>query len=289
MRSNLVAAAFVALLTVTSNARAQDKKVDICVGNFEEAQLKEKRGKLVEARELYAMCAAASCPSLVRTDCAAKRDRLDRATPTITIVVRDAAGRDLDATITVDGKPFSGDRTRAQPIDPGPHVVTYTAPGKQPIDENVSVYEGEQGRVVSITAKDAPAASSTTAPSPASAEQAGGAPKKSLVGPLIIGGVGVAGVAVGVVFQILSSSEQSKSEEFNAKANDPAQAPDDKTRKEFQSASDSRHSAAKNDQTLSLISFIGGVVFIGGAVLWYVLEPAELQKTGWIAPDVYRF
>lgn len=130
-----------ASLFASGLARAQPKPVDACVANFEEAQLKEKRTKLVEASELYGACADPKCPSLVRGDCEAKRAEIIRRIPTATITVRDASGRDVDAKIEVDGKPLTGDRTRARPIDPGEHVVRYTVEGAEPGSEKITLFE----------------------------------------------------------------------------------------------------------------------------------------------------
>jgi len=104
---------------------------------------------------------------------------------------------------------------------------------------------------------------------------------------IIVGGVGILGLLAAGGVQILANNEQSKSEEFNTKANDPVQAPDDKTRKEFQSASDSRHSAAKNDQLIAIITAAGGVVLLGvGIVLFFTAPSGKSSGKASIVPAV---
>src|SRR5262249_38147303 len=132
VRAASFAVAFLLLASLAPNAHAQGAApIEKCTGNFEEAQLKEKRGKLVEAEQLYGACADAICPAMLRNDCTAERAEIAQRIPTATIVIRDASGNDVDAKVEIDGKPLT-DRAHAQPIDPGEHSVTYTVVGRGP-------------------------------------------------------------------------------------------------------------------------------------------------------------
>jgi len=288
MRRRAWAGFAIALVVLLSrDVRAQKKSVDICVANFEEAQLKEKRGKLVGARDLYAACADPKCPTLVRTDCTAKRDEIDRTIPTMTIVVRDAAGTDIaDAKLAIDGEPFTRDRSRAFPVDPGEHVITYTVPGKPPADEKITIYEGEKARLVAITAK-APTTKSpspqTASATPAATPDTGG---RSLVVPLIVAGVGVVFVAAAIGLEITAQSDETAAEGYAAKAEEAGQASDEKSRNEFLASSSSRHDAAKRDQLFAIIAGSAGLVAVGIGVVLYFVQPA--RKNTAFAPWVTR-
>jgi hypothetical protein len=247
--------------------------IEKCTGNFEEAQLKEKRGKLVEAEQLYAACADSQCPSMIRSDCSLKRDEIIRRIPTITIVIRDASGNDVTGYVEVDGKPVQ-DRTRAQPIDPGEHTVGYRAEGQKPATQKITVVEGEKARVITITAqagKDVPQSAGTpgsTAPTTTEGP--------SIVGPVILGSVGLLALFTGIGLQVYANSEDDKAKEFQAKGEDPANI---NNRQEFLTAADSRKDSAQNNQRLAIVAGVTGFVFIAGGVTWFLLSRASSKKS----------
>jgi hypothetical protein len=109
---------------VASSASAQSsapQSRQTCLKAFEDAQLEQKRGKLVLARKLFNDCSEAACPSQLREDCSRKQDELDKATPTATFVVRDAADNEIsNALVKIDGTPLSVAPGHALPIDPAP-------------------------------------------------------------------------------------------------------------------------------------------------------------------------
>lgn len=283
-----------ASLLFASTAHAQGMSIEKCTGNFEEAQLKEKRGKLIEAELLYAACADPKCPGMIRSDCSAKRDEMTRRIPTITVVVRDASGNDLTAYVEIDGHPIT-DRAHAQPIDPGDHVVNYRADGKRPATQKITVVEGEKARVINITAREGsePAASSVepakaattptqpSQPTPATQETSGGG---SIVAPIIVGSVGVLALIAGVGVQLAALSEDQKARDFEAQAQDPDVS--STNRAEFTQASQTRKDAAKNDQTIAILLGAGGLVLIGtGVVLYFVTRPSP-KKASLFVPVV---
>jgi hypothetical protein len=275
-------------LFVATVAQAQGMPVEKCTGNFEEAQLKEKRGKLVEAEQLYAACATSKCPTMITTDCSAKRDEMIRRIPTITVVVRDASGSDLESYVEIDGKPVQ-DRAHAQPIDPGEHVVNYRASGRKPSSQKITVVEGEKARVITITAGDGKDAEPVVPSAPGQEHSPSPAQRPpeshSIVAPVILGSIGVIALLAGVGLQVMAQNEDDRARDFFDRAKDPSVPPDQ--RDEFEQAGTSRREAAKNDQLLAIVVFSGGLVFIAsGIVLYFVTKPSPSPSKSAFAPLV---
>jgi hypothetical protein len=282
----VLASCFVATLAHAQGGGSVEK----CTGNFEEAQLKEKRGKLVEAEQLYAACAATSCPSMVRADCTAKRDEVQRRIPTVTIVVRDPSGNDVTAYVEIDGKPIA-DRAHAQAVDPGEHTIGYRAEGKKPATQKVTVVEGEKARVITLSTKDgvdAPArangeASTSTSTSTSQVASSDG---QTIVGPVIVGTAGVLLLGAAIVVQALAQNEDDKSQEFTRQANDPSTSAEN--RSTLLHAASSRRDAAERNQLVAIVGGIGGLLFIAGGVTWFLLtrpsKPASTSFAPMIAP-----
>src|SRR5580698_10702647 len=88
-------------------ARAADPTKQECVEANDAAQDLRQSGKLRQAREKLAICASASCPSVVRDDCMQRLAELDSAMPQVVFSARDASGNDLvDVKVTIDGAPL---------------------------------------------------------------------------------------------------------------------------------------------------------------------------------------
>ena len=177
-----------------SQAHWDDDGGNACVLTFERAQRARLHGELVEARARLPECLAEACPARVRDECTRMRVELDGAIPTAAFAVRDAAGLDLDASVSVDGAPVEVAGGRATAINPGPHVVTYTLAGEAPRTTHVRLYEGEKSRLIVLTAR----AQAPAAEVPGVAAE--GTHHTSW--PFVIGGAGVLLVATSVFFVI---------------------------------------------------------------------------------------
>ena len=68
MRSIIVALAG-ACASLPSPARGADKASLACIQAAEEGQAARDAGKLLHARELFAVCGARECPAVLRRDC----------------------------------------------------------------------------------------------------------------------------------------------------------------------------------------------------------------------------
>jgi hypothetical protein len=143
----------------------------------------------------------------VRKSCADWLTDVDRRLPTVVFraqaQAQGGAGADvLDARLSLDGEPLPhGLDGAAIAVDPGEHVVHFERDGSAPIDERVVVAEGEKGRV--ITGRFA---SSTVATVPVGSQASSPRKAESLV-PLILGGVGVVGVAGFVYFGVTAKGD----------------------------------------------------------------------------------
>jgi hypothetical protein len=152
------AATFIALATWPAPARADEKSA--CVTSFEEAQKLRKESKLGASREQLLQCVQQACPPVVRDYCRSWLEEVEKAQPTIVIVVRDAQGRDVsDVKITLDGRPVAAPVVgSALPIDPGEHALRFEHDASAPVDQKLIAREGEKLREVRVTFQDPPPA-----------------------------------------------------------------------------------------------------------------------------------
>lgn len=129
-------------------AQAADKQA--CIAGYEATQKLKKDGKLTEARKQALVCAQDGCPTTLRDECAGWAAELEKAMPTIVIVVTDADGKDVtDATVYVDGAKVAIDG-KALPVDPGTHKVRVEREGVATLEQDVVAHEGTKGKVVTL-------------------------------------------------------------------------------------------------------------------------------------------
>lgn len=154
-------------------------------------------------------------------------------------------------TVTLDGRPVSEALLNIErPIDPGAHQLSVTAPGSAPFREEFSMNEGER-RVVTLPpfAPRVVDERVVVAPRPTSA-----APARTWA--LVLGGVGVAGLGVGVTTGIVALGHRSNLEsECNPGC--PSSARDEL-------------SSYRSSRTVSFVSLgVGSVALGAGAYLWF--------------------
>lgn len=256
-----------ALAAAPRTARAQD--ADACINASESSVALRKAGKLIDARKALATCAAPACPDPVKTSCQERLLEIDRAVPSVVFEVKDAAGNDLPSVkISVDGQARDERVGTALSLDPGTHTFTFEAPGLPTSTKTLVVVEGAKDRTETVTlGTPAPAAPPTppAAPVPDQAPAPSGGSAQKTIG-LVVGGAGIAGLALGSVFGLMASSKWS-------------QAQTDK--------SETEKNTADSQATISTIGFIaGGVLFAGGAVLWLTAPSASSTSTVGLVPSV---
>jgi hypothetical protein len=192
-----------------------------------------------------------------------------------------------EANATVDA---DGETVGTTPLDdrvylnPGQHKLTVSKPGFQPVEQVVGVMAGSDMQLtVSLQAESPSARASTWNGNGEQATETRPVVHEGATGPghatsnaktigLIVGGAGVAGIAVGSIFGLLASSKWSSAK------NDCGQGCPDG------SPARSEESEASTDGTVSTIAFaIGGVALATGLVVYLTAPatpPAE-TASGW--------
>jgi hypothetical protein len=194
---------------VPSLAMADDKAA--CLEAAAKGQRLRGSHQLVEAREQMRACAAAQCPAVVQTDCARWLDEVEAALPTVVLAARGGTGVDLfDVKVTVDGKLVASKLDgEGAPMNAGPHTFHFEGADGTSVDQQVMIKEGEKNQVVSVVLGSIPAAVPGPAGLPETvpgAERATSSPWKTV--GWVVGGVGVAGLAVGTVFGLVAIGDK---------------------------------------------------------------------------------
>jgi hypothetical protein len=257
-----------------------DVTKDQCVTANGQAQELRRERKLSAAREQLHTCADPSCPAMVRDDCVKRLDELERAQPSVVFDVKDTRGADvIDVRVSMEGQTLTEHLDgSAMRVDPGVHVFTFEVTGQPAVTEKLLVREGEVGRRESVVI---PLPASAPAHTPLASEPAppgmalergspavessgsvsgGGWSTQRIVG-VVAGGVGVAGLAAGTVFGLMSGSAWSQAKDAcggstAACTNVPG--------------GQSHRSTAEGDATISTVGFIaGGVLLATGVVLFF--------------------
>ena len=279
--SRYVATTLVAAAAALAAPPAAAQDADACIAASESSLSLRKAGKLIDARKALATCAAPACPAPIQTSCQQRLGDVDRAVPSIIFQVKDAAGNDVSGVkITMDGQPRDERAGSSITLDPGEHAFTFEASGQPAAKKTLVIVEGIKARteiVVLGSPAPAPAASIPAAPAsePPPAPQSGGSSQKTI--GLVIGGVGIAGLAVGSVLGLMASSSWSTAQKEQNNA-------------QYQQA----ESDGKNASTyanVSTFAFIaGGVAVAAGAVVWLAAPGSSggsTATTAWsLAPSV---
>jgi hypothetical protein len=284
----------VCLWAWTGSAAAEPSKAQ-CISANGNAQSLRRAGKLSEARAQLRMCMDPKCPGLVSADCVKRLDELESAQPTVVFDVKDKAGRDVSAVkVTVDGRPLADSlHGAALAVDPGEHSFAFSAAsGKTLVTRNIVLIEGQKGRhesvqidatepaqtpgsppVESASASAAPSLSSnrptTTEASPLTASAAPPGSEQRLLG-MVIGGFGVAGLAVSGVFG-LKALTAVHSQKDNCSSELACPKPEDAR---------SDHDAAEKSSTIANIAFAAGAGLVGaGLVVFFTAKHSEEGST----------
>jgi hypothetical protein len=294
-RPRLAGNAAALLLALVSNSARADVTKAQCVKANADAQVLRMSGKLAEAKTLLETCVDPTCPALVRADCAQRLEELDRAQPAIVFDVKDATGADVSpVSVTIDDKLAPGNVSgKALRADPGDHTFTFTAPGQPSVTRRFVLKEGERERreriVLAAPRIPSPVAAGSSASGPPTddpqspAALDGSSPGTPPVGStgtmsaqtvlaIVLGGVGLAGVAVGSIFGVdtFSAASQQRTDcQSGTSCSNRAQALSD-------------HSTAATDGMVSTIGLAaGGALLAAGAILFFTAPHAtQSQSTG---------
>jgi hypothetical protein len=210
---------------------------------------------------------------------AAARQRveaLSRRIPRITIVL--AASAPEGSKVTLDGAPISPAALGVpQPTDLGEHVVVAAAPGHTDARSTLLLGEGERREITVTPGMSVAAPPSTVAPPPIVTPPPPPSSDGARTAGFVIGGVGAASLAVGVVTGILTIGKKSTVDGL---------CPSTCFEKDRAAVLDAE-SAGKTLSTISTVTFIaGGVGLAAGLVLVLSSGPRHAPTTATLGPAV---
>ena len=279
MRSARLAACAVAILTLVPATGHAAPTKEQCLEANSQAQRLRRESKLTAAREQLESCGDPGCPAIVRSDCNARLDEIQKAQPTLVLDIKNRAGDDLtDVQVTVDGQPFAAklDGT-AVPMDPGPHTFVFEAAGFEAVTKTLVLKETEKGRRERVVLRKAAAVATeppSTAPAtaqpdePAPLEASHGLGTRRWLG-IAVGTVGLAGVAVGGVFGLMASSEWSAQQSACGSASACSD----------HSGAVTHHANMTTDGAISTWAFIGGGVLVATGALLFLTAPSRYRAS----------
>ena len=244
-------------------ARAVEPTKLACIAANDTGQSLRRAGRLHEAREQFALCGSASCPLLVRDDCAQRLTEIDRVTPSLIFEAGDGAGAALVAvSVTLDGRRVA-DKLDGAPIqvDPGEHHVVFETDGVPSVEKTVVVHEGDRGVHVHVVLAQAVTPVAPTAPPSAEVF-----PQRTVA--IATGGAGVVGLVLGSVLGLTSKSKYDHALQTECGNNPNACSP--------QGIQDGQ--SAHGQATASTVAFVAGGALLGaGAVLWFTAPKAGVS------------
>ena len=262
---------------------------------FNLAHCWEKLGRTASAWALFLDVAAAARNASQPQREAAARDRAKALEPKLSRLRIDVGKPTGEMKISRDGTDVGRAAWgMAVPVDPGKHTVEVSAPGKKTWSDEVDVPTAP--RTVSLSVPEleeaplpAPPPSITTASGNAPpveadvAPRSGGGSNGQVVAGYVVGGVGVAGLATGLIFGLKSQSTNSKAEELcpnkNAQGVYECSSPEEETRH------DGYVDDAKSQQLIGFISAgVGLAALTTGIILIVTADDGAPESALTVAP-----
>lgn len=276
------------------------------------ARAQMRLGRLVAAKETYLRIVREELPPTAPSpfkraqhDAREELAAVDPRIASLRVALEGAAGRKI--VVKLDGQPVADALLGVyRPIDPGNHVVTVVPPGLSPIEQAITLGDGER-KELKIPVPESPA----MAPSPDGSGEGqgtwsagpgedppvdppGGPERKTNV--LMLGGgiaataLGLGGVVVGSVFLAKGSATQQEANELSeANRCESPNGVGANCALPVQNKIKRLDADAASQQTIGAVTLItGGVLLVGGATL-IVLEltsKPEPSSSAWIAPYV---
>jgi len=214
-----------------------------CVAAADRAQDLRSAGKLRAARAELLVCTQQTCNAVVRADCEKWLREIDAEAPSVVVHAVDARGnavRDVQATVddtaVADGAALT--------VDPGSHLVRVTTRTGESAERRVVIALGERARKIEVrfeavldedgTKARPPRASDEESPARANATTTAEEPKsRSLVVPIVLASIGVAGLGTFAGLQIAGHSGYSDLEAGCARSRSCSDAQIDPVRSQF--------------------------------------------------------
>ncbi|WP_394833287.1 hypothetical protein LVJ94_42970 [Pendulispora rubella] len=238
----------------------------------------ERIGRNASAWALYLEVAAKASDDPAKVDRA--RERAGAVAPKVShLTVAADAKQTSGLAIKRDGAELGpGQWGVAMPVDPGPHVVEATAPGKKPWRAEVQVApNGAKARIAVPAMEDVASESAHTSTPVASPETA--PPQDASLGNgqrtlgLIVGGTGIAAMGAGVVLAFMAKSKYDDAASY---------CNGDRC---VQEGVDLRDSAVSRATVATVVFGVGLAATVGGGLLWFTAPRAKKQTSVGLTPN----
>jgi hypothetical protein len=154
MKRPLLAVAVATAFALTAGAvQGADPSTAECLAATESSVKLGNDHKLRAERAQFLVCAAASCPTDIRKDCASQVESVSAQIPTIIFEAKDPSGADINAVkVTMDGEVLA-ERLEgtALSIDPGEHTFAFETAGQPPVTRKFTIQQAQKDRHERIT------------------------------------------------------------------------------------------------------------------------------------------
>jgi len=262
MKTKLV----LALVMLAASAEAAPNAGECAVAAEKSITLR-KQHELRAARSELLVCAAASCPDMIREECARRVAEVNAAIPTVVFEARDDAGRDVSAVaVTMDGAKLT-DRLdgTAIALEPGEHTFTFESADAPAVKRTFVVREGEKDRrerivIAAPVLATPPVVVRLDTPRP---------PKTQRTIALGVGAAGLASLLAGVAFGSVAAVDWSHAQS-DCGAGCSSSAP----------AQNERNDALGFATAANVTLVIGGVLLATSVVLWLTAPHAAASRAG---------
>lgn len=258
----------VMLFVLLARPSAAAPNASECALAAEKSLTLRKQHALRAARSELLVCAAASCPDVIREECARRMAEVNAAIPTVVFEARDEAGRDLSAvTVTMDGAKLA-DRLdgNAIAIEPGEHAFTFETATFPAVQKSFVVREGEKDRREQIVLV-APAV--IPPPPPFVRIEPQRPPKTQRTIALGVGAAGLASILAGVAFGSIAAIDWSHAQSDCGSGCGPSA-----------QAQNERNDALGFATAANVTLVVGAVFLVTSVVLWLTAPRAASARAG---------
>ncbi len=259
----------------------ESQRLDPALGTqFNLADCYEHTGKKGSARRIFIDVADAAKAAGKAEREKTSRERaaaLESIAPRLTISVPSSAAS-MRLEVLVDGAPFPQAKwNRAQPFDAGTHTVAAAAPGKKPYEAKVTLQDAKASELLIPEPENEPVAALAPVGPNGTGEDPGNGRRRSA---LIVGAVGVVGLAVGAGAGIFSIVKNGQAKELCPSF---SSCPNADGRSQWNAATDAG--------TVSTIGFVAGGAIVAAAAILYFTAPKNAASSGsaagwWLTPSV---
>lgn len=241
---------------------------DTCEASLSHAKQLTDSGRLRDSLAEFAQCTLPKCSEAIRQECSQLLDATKSRGPQVVFDVKDSQGVDAhDVRIEMDGELLAA-KIDGSPlsVDPGLHRVTFQISGQpmQVREYTFRDYERDRLETISFMASNI---SSPAEKSPAAdrrQESSTSALSQQQTTALIIGGAGVASIALGGVFALRASSRRSEAESVCPSRSEC----------ESQFGTDRWNESHQWTTAAQIAVTLGVATIAGGAVLWWTDDAA---------------